>query len=195
MAAHLIQNTIRANGLASLSQIAYQRGTEAKTIVQKEIAEMLHQGALVALHVEGIPKETYYTTPTTLDAMGQLRVKQRFHILSPFDNSIIQRGRLQHWFDFDYQIECYVPAAKRKYGYFCLPLLFGDRLVGRMDAKADSTTHTLIIHRLWWEDGVEINDKLFSAFTNSMTAYMHFNRCTRIEITDKDLKKIWRGKR
>ena len=50
--------------------------------------------------------------------------------------STIQRARLQSLFDFDYQIECYVPEAKRRYGYFALPLLYKDQLVGRMDCKA-----------------------------------------------------------
>ncbi|MFL1454263.1 DNA glycosylase AlkZ-like family protein [Marinobacter sp. GN3S48] len=57
-------------------------------------------------------------------------------ILSPFDNSVIQRERLKALFQYDYQLECYVPAAKRQYGYFCLPLLYRDEFIGRMDCKA-----------------------------------------------------------
>ena len=73
------------------------------------------------------------------------RPSNRAMILSPFDNAVIQRDRLIDLFGFDYQIECYVPEPKRKYGYFCLPLLLGSEFVGRVDAKAHRATGTLEI--------------------------------------------------
>jgi len=57
-------------------------------------------------------------------------------ILSPFDNVLIHRDRLSSLFQFDYRIECYVPTSKREFGYFCLPILYGDTFVGRIDCKA-----------------------------------------------------------
>ena len=76
------------------------------------------------------------------------------HILSPFDNLIIDRRWLKTFFDgFDYTIECYLPAAKRTYGYFVLPILWGDRFVARLDSKADRKPKTFIIKRLLFEPG------------------------------------------
>ncbi|WP_255348730.1 DNA glycosylase AlkZ-like family protein [Pedobacter sp. BAL39] len=61
------------------------------------------------------------------------------------------RHRLKDFFDFDYQIECFVPAAKRKYGYFSFPVLVGDSFVAKMDAKADGKQKKLIVHNLHFE--------------------------------------------
>src|SRR5258708_6074342 len=72
-------------------------------------------------------------------------------ILSPFDTLNVFRHRLRDFFDFDYQIECFVPQAKRKYGYFSLPVLVGDAFVARMDSKADRKEGVLVIHNLHFE--------------------------------------------
>ena len=64
------------------------------------------------------------------------RTTARVRLLSPFDNAVIQRDRNVALHEFDYQIECYVPAPKRRFGYFCLPILYRDRFVGRVDCKA-----------------------------------------------------------
>jgi len=71
--------------------------------------------------------------------------------LSPFDNLTIQRKRLKWLFDFDYTVEIYVPAPKRKYGYFVLPILWGDCLIGRLDAKAFALSGRLVVHNLVFE--------------------------------------------
>ena len=81
--------------------------------------------------------------------------RNRIKILSPFDNLIIQRKRIQKLFDYDYQLECYLPAEKRRHGYFSLPVLWRGRLVARMDAKADRKNKVLIIHLLKLESNIK----------------------------------------
>ena len=78
----------------------------------------------------------------------------RLRILNPFDPVIRDRNRLQRLFGFDYRIEIFVPAAKRIWGYYVYPLLEGDRLVGRVEAKADRAAGTLRVERVWVEPGV-----------------------------------------
>lgn len=79
----------------------------------------------------------------------------RLRILNPFDPSIRDRVRLAKLFGFDYRIEIFVPAAKRKWGYYVYPLLEGDRFVGRIDLKADRKKNVLNVLRFWPEPGVK----------------------------------------
>ncbi|MBW9063979.1 YcaQ family DNA glycosylase [Rhizobium herbae] len=78
----------------------------------------------------------------------------RLRVLSPFDPLIRDRNRTERLFGFYYRIEVFVPEPKREYGYYVFPLLEGDRLVGRIDMKADRKAGTLDVKRVWWERGV-----------------------------------------
>ncbi|WP_026612918.1 winged helix-turn-helix domain-containing protein [Ensifer aridi] len=79
----------------------------------------------------------------------------RIRVLSPFDPLLRDRNRTERLFDFFYRIEVFVPEAKREYGYYVFPLLEGDRLIGRIDMKADRKRGTLDVRRLWLEKGVK----------------------------------------
>ena len=78
----------------------------------------------------------------------------RMRVLSPFDPLIRNRNRTERLFGFYYRIEIFVPEPKREYGYYVFPLLEGDRIVGRIDMKAERKNGTLTVKRLWWEKGV-----------------------------------------
>ena len=95
---------------------------------------------------------------------GQLRanpaisdepVPNRVTFLSPFDRLIHDRARAEALFGFHYRLEMYVPKARRQYGYYVLPILRGDRIVGRIDVERDSTPNALRVNGVWWENGVE----------------------------------------
>ena len=79
----------------------------------------------------------------------------RLRILNPFDPVIRDRKRLKHLFDFDYRIEIFVPAPQRTYGYYIFPLLEGERMIGRMDMKAERSENALVVAALWPEPGVQ----------------------------------------
>lgn len=78
---------------------------------------------------------------------------RRLRILNPFDPVIRDRTRLQRLFGFDYRVEMFVPAAKRRYGYYIYPLLEGDQFVGRIEVRADRKASTLTVNNLWPEPG------------------------------------------
>jgi uncharacterized protein YcaQ len=95
-------------------------------------------------------------------------------IFSPFDNLIIQRKKLSELFNFDYQIEFYVPASKRKYGYFCLPVFIGNQAVARIDCKADRKAGEFIINSIHYEKGIY---KEPLPFQNKLKEFATFNGC------------------
>jgi uncharacterized protein YcaQ len=108
------------------------------------------------------------------------RTAPRLHLLSPFDNLIIQRDRIRSIFDFDYALECYVAPAKRKYGYFVLPILWGERFVGRLDPKADRKKKAFIVNNLVFEPGFKADDKFLSSFIQRLWDFARFNHCDKI---------------
>jgi len=105
-------------------------------------------------------------------------------LLSPFDNLVIQRERCRQIFNFDYQIECYVPKPKRQHGYFCLPILYKDSLCGRADFKADRKSKALHLRYLQ----SDINDSPFhKQLAKEINAFRIFNNCESVAI-DKTIK-------
>jgi uncharacterized protein YcaQ len=104
------------------------------------------------------------------------------HVLSPFDGLVIQRPRTEWLFDFEYTLECYLPQAKRKHGYFVLPILFGDRLVARLDPKADRQAKKLLVKKLWIEPWFDVTEGFLSQLGESVARFAEFNGCPSVEV-------------
>ena len=92
------------------------------------------------------------------DAAGSGKSADTVHFLAPLDPLVYDRERNRALWDFDYTWEVYTPAAKRRWGYYVLPILRGDRLIGRMDPKFDRKTGTLTVHSLGFEPGVDVRE-------------------------------------
>ncbi|PCJ18382.1 MAG: hypothetical protein COB02_10825 [Candidatus Cloacimonadota bacterium] len=118
----------------------------------------------------------YFTNFNSLNDVA--KINSEIFIFSPFDNLIIQRKKLSTFFNFDYQIECYVPASKRKYGYFCLPVFIGNQPVARIDCKAYRKEEKLIVNSIHYEKGIDkkllqLTDKL----NLKLELFAKFNKC------------------
>ncbi len=115
--------------------------------VRVRIAELVNAGELLTCRVEG------WTAPAYLWKGASLpRKMERASLLSPFDPLVWGRPRVARLFGFDYRLEIFVPPAKREWGYYVLPFLLGDRLVGRVDLRADRKASVLEVVGAWRED-------------------------------------------
>jgi uncharacterized protein YcaQ len=186
---HLILKAIDSNGLVNPGEISYLRG-HTREGVKHTIKQLLKQGAIREITLEG--NGIYYGKEeriTRLLSGGD--DKASVHILSPFDNTVIQRKRLMTFFNFDFFIECYVPEPKRKFGYFCLPVLYGDRFVARFDPKADRSSKTFFIRTFHPEKGWKADAAFAEAFASKLKAFASFSGCDRI-VASKEVPAIVR---
>jgi uncharacterized protein YcaQ len=177
---YLIKRYLTAQGIGTAENIAYLR-KGLKPNVQVCLLQMYDKGQLEKVLVN---KQEYYALPERLAFLNK-RLQRKVHILSPFDNMVIQRKRLKELFDYDYQIECYVPAAKRKYGYFCLPILYGNELVGRIDCKAHRKEKVLKVNALFQEKPIKNNDKYHTSLQQTLNEFAAFNQCDEVVYTSK----------
>ena len=178
LARFLILRTLKAHGLAQESEIRYLKKSLRKPLAPA-LAALVEAREIVRIRVEGLPELDYFALPDALESSAH-SIASRAHILSPFDSLVIQRKRLQTLFAFDYQIECYVPAPKRKYGYFCLPILFGEKLVGRVDLKADRRSKTLLVQALHLEPGAPKGESFRDAIQAELKRFASFNACEEV---------------
>src|SRR5262249_41148419 len=92
----------------------------------------------------------------------------RMRLLSPFDPILRDRKRTERLFGFEYRLEVYVPEPKRVYGYYVMPILDRDRLIGRIDLKHERKPGTLFVQGLWWEPGVRDSRRLRSRLDDAL---------------------------
>lgn len=141
-------------GFATLAEI--QKFWEATD--RREVKAWAEAAELVPVEVQAADGSWYqaFAPMDISDRLSALRTPTtRLRILSPFDPAVRDRARLSRLFGFDYRIEIFVPAAKRKWGYYVFPMLEGDRFVGRIEAKADRAKSVLNVLNLWAEPGVK----------------------------------------
>ena len=146
---YLIISAINSLGFATEKEITYYK-CHNRIETKKEIKKLLEDKKIVEIKIEDL-QQTYYTTEKILNGLKNYKKFTGLHILNPFDNLIIQRERAKNIFNFDYTIECYVPAEKRKYGYYVLPILYGDKFIGRIDAKADRKNKEFLVYKIFTE--------------------------------------------
>ncbi len=187
-AMHIVDQQLRCHGLVSLKGLTYQRrNAELRKAVKALVDERLAQRTLEQVQVSS--GEVFILETGALERPLP-RLNNRMLILSPFDNSVIQRERLKALFQYDYQLECYVPAAKRQYGYFCLPLLFRDEFIGRMDCKAHRKLSHLEIKSLHLEQHNFDEDLVITAFVDAITQFCYFQKCDSVSLTKAHPKHL-----
>lgn len=147
----LVRDAVRALGVGTLADVAdYYRFKLAPT--RDALSDLVEEGEIVEVSVAGWERndkpQIGYALP---QAIAPSRRSSLSALLSPFDPVTWNRERASRLFNFDYRIEIYTPASQRLYGYYSLPILMDDALVGRIDLKADRSTRTLIVRSAHWQ--------------------------------------------
>ncbi|WP_405266196.1 winged helix-turn-helix domain-containing protein [Cellulophaga sp. Ld12] len=174
----LITNYLRANGVGKLIEITYLL-KNTKTLVTETLKKMLVHGEVVQVRAAD---SDYYVLPESLELLNKPLARKKLHILSPFDNLLIQRKRTSAIFGFDYLLECYVPQHKRKFGYFSLPILWNGQLVARMDSKADRKDKVFHIHELTLEASLKNTEEFAAALYKELQFFLKFIKCTAVRL-------------
>jgi len=189
-AAYLIHQSVTAHGFTTLKQVSHLRkGAALRKALKETMQHKTEAGELIEEKTLG--SGTVYRAAnegtTTIEVPRDV-----LRILSPFDNAIIHRDRLKVLFDFDYKLECYVPQSKRTYGYFCLPILYQNRFVGRMDCKAHRKEGLFEVITLFIEKDICNRDAFLSLLTAALVDFAEFNGCTKVMLT-ASIPDEWSG--
>ena len=124
--------------------------------------ELLKEGKILEVRIENLKDILFCQSQDAaiLDAISYGgKFKPRCELIAPLDCMIWDRKLIRALFDFEYTWEIYTPAAKRKYGFYVLPVLYNESFIGRLEAAADKKTRTLRVKNIWYEDGGETDEE------------------------------------
>jgi len=116
----------------------------------------------------------------SINTMSGINCSQPFN--APLDNLIWDRKLINQLFGFDYTWEIYTPANKRKFGYYVLPLLYGENFIGRAEIIVERKTGTLVVKNIWYENGVQQTPQLQTALNSCLQKFALFNDCETISV-------------
>jgi uncharacterized protein YcaQ len=144
---------------------------------QAALERLIERGEMLEVHVEGIDWPLYMRTVDrwALDvALSEAHEPPRAAILAPLDNLMWDRRYLYELFGFEYLWEVYKPVAERRWGYYVLPILYGDRFVARFEPGRDRQGEALTLRNWWWEPGVQPTEELKAALRDCLARFLRF---------------------
>lgn len=181
-------HALRALGVARSADIRQHFTRDRYPELETALERLCEEGVVQRIRLEGAAKdEEWYLHADHLPLLERLESgwwEPRTTLLSPFDNLICDRKRTELLWGFEFRNEMYVPRAKRRYGYYVLPLLHGDRLVGRVAPRVDRKTKTLQLEGVFAEPGVDTGDEdLRRGLSDAMRGLAEFTGATQIVLT------------
>jgi uncharacterized protein YcaQ len=186
------QQSLRALGVANALHIKrhFIRGRYPR--LNDALAQLVNEGRIVRVQIredgEAWKGEWFIhadDVPLLESLHKDWRAARRTTLLSPFDNLICDRARTEHFFNFNYRVEIYVPAPKRKYGYFAMPILHGDQLIGRIDPTMNREQGALAINAVYAEDDAPMNRATAIAVRDAVAELAQFLGAREITYTPK----------
>ncbi len=188
----LIKRSIGALGFALPGWVADYFRLPKKDILAL-LQKMIDEGQFVQIQVEGW-KESAWALPEVWEQFNTKKIRkvrpEGTTLLSPFDSLIFDRKRTKQLFNFDFAIECYLPAAKRKYGYFLVPILHEGELIGRLDAKAHRAEKIFEARAIYLEPGVPVTPKLAQGLAGALTRCAEWHKTPAVKISRCDPEEL-----
>lgn len=184
--------SLNALGIATQKQISQHFTRNAYPGLGKVLDEFDRSGEVVGVAVTddgSALKGKWFALAADvplIEKLSKTEFEGRTTLLSPFDNLICDRARTQQLFDFDYKIEIYVPAAKRRYGYYVLPILHGGRLIGRVDSRFDRARSAYVVDRVYAERTANRDKRTAAAVRQALDDVAGWLGADSIEIGSAD---------
>ena len=151
----------------------------------KVIQRLIERGTILALQVEGIEVLFYMRSEDKAfldDILASPEPPTQAVFIAPLDNLMWERSLIASLFGFDYRWEVYTPPKKRKYGYYVLPVLYGDRFVARFEPVREKKTGTLAIKNWWWEPDITPAEDMLAALEDCFTHFCTFLGVKRVQM-------------
>lgn len=160
---------------------------------KRAIAQLVEEGTLTPVHV-GEKKWLYYMPTRALSLLDTELPAPRVIILGPLDSILWDRKAVLQLFDFDYMWEVYKPPEQRRWGYYVLPVFYGDRFIARIDSRLEGKTWT--IARWWWESDVKPDAELLEVLRVAVEEFLYYLRADDVrmgEDVDELIRKAGLG--
>jgi uncharacterized protein YcaQ len=168
-------------GFANPAELQAYWNALPKEAVGPWVKSALARGEVIEALLEGADGSTRKVLMRPASLTEPPEIPQRLRILSPFDPALRDRARAEHLFGFFYRIEVFVPEPKRRWGYYVFPVLEGDRLVGRLDAKAHRADGVLRVKAFWPEAGIRLTKARIAKLEAELNRLARFAACERVE--------------
>ena len=143
------------------------------------------EGKIAELKIEGQRHKFYFHAedmPIVKNVLADIKPKQRCELVAPLDPFLWDRKLIKEIFGFEYAWEIYVPAEKRKFGAYVLPMLLGERFIGRVEAVCRRDAQILTVKNIWYEDGIKRTNKLETMVRSCLKRFAAFNDCKTVEM-------------
>lgn len=188
--AMLLERYMRAFGTADTGdfRFGWQKWPAAER--REAVERLCDEGKLVQVRIEGVRRK-YYAVPqfaALLEEAAHWEVIPEVRFIAPLDQLLWRRERVQDLFNFSYTWEVYIPEAKRTFGYYAMPILYGDRLVGRIDPKLHRKDGHLELKRIGFEEGFTPDDQFLAALTQELSLFAAFHGAKRVSVTQVDFE-------
>lgn len=164
-----------------------------KSVRRREILrDLTAEGELALIEINGLEGDEFYMRREDLQLIQRqitTRKKKRAALIAPLDNLLWDRKNLKRLFDFSYVWEVYKPKNKRDYGYYVLPILYGESFIGRIDPSFDREKRQLILNDWWWEEGVKVDQEMADALGECLKRFLVYLDGQEITFSQHLLKK------